>query len=272
MEEAEGTRGALRLVFRPGPGGATVLARAESRAPLRVLNPFPLGGGEVLLQLLNVGPGVLAGDVLELDVHVASGAAAVLVAQSATKLHAMDAPSTGEQRVRLRVEAGGSLEYHPGLAIPFAGSAFRQRVEVGLETGARFAALERWSVGRVGRGERGAFRHLSSRLRVTVDGAPVYADAVELGADAAHTGVMDGKAYLATGVFFGGEGPGASRAPEPPDDGGDVLAVGSFGPGRHYLRGLTDDGLVLRRALEATANGWRAAEGRPSIAFGRYGS
>ena len=147
--------------------------------------------------------------------HVASGAAAVLVAQSATKLHAMEAPSTGEQRVRITVEAGGSLEYHPGLAIPFPGSAFRQRVDVALEEGARFAALERWSMGRVGRGERGAFRHLSSRLRVEVAGRPVYADAVELGADAAHTGMMDGQRVPGHGCVLRGRGPGRSQPPEP---------------------------------------------------------
>jgi len=247
-----------------------VLARQASRAPLRCIRPFALDGGEVVLQLLHVGPGVMAGDRLELDIDVAAGAHAVVVAQSATKLHAMEPPGSAEQRVRLRVADGGRLEVHPGLTIPFAGSAFRQSIEVDLEAGAEFAWFERWSCGRVARGERHAYRGASSRLRVRVDGVPVHADALELDpTTAAGPGLFEGRAYVASGVFVGGGDP---RLASFTDRGGVTMAAYPLGPDRWAARALADDGVALRAAVLGWSTAWRAAAGRPALDLDRYGS
>jgi urease accessory protein len=247
-----------------------VLAHQASRAPLRCVRPFALAGGEAVLQLLHVGPGLMAGDRLELDVDVAAGAHAVVVAQAATKLHAMEPPGSAEQRVRLRVAAGGRLEVHPGLTIPFAGSAFRQSVEVDLEAGAEFALFERWSCGRVARGERHAYRGASSRLRVRVDGVPVHADALELDpAAAAGPGLFEGHAYVASAVFVGGGDPGLASFAERD---GVVAAAYPLGPGRWAARALADDGVALRAVVLGWSTAWRAAGGRPALDLDRYGS
>ena len=247
-----------------------MLARQASRAPLRCVRPFALATGEVVLQLLHVGPGVMAGDRLELDVDVAEGAHAVVVAQAATKLHAMEPPGVAEQRMRIRVAAGGRLEFHPGLTIPFAGSAFRQSVEVDLEEGAAFAWFERWSAGRVARGERHAYRHASSRLRVRVDGVPVHADALELDPErAAGPGLFEGHAYVASGVIVGGGDPGLGSFSE---QAGVTQAAYPLGPNRWAARALADDGVALRAAVLGWSTAWRAASGRAALDLDRYGS
>jgi urease accessory protein len=259
----------MRLAFEHGERG-TFLARQASAAPMRCVRPFALDSGERVLQLLHVGPGLMGGDRLELDVEVFPGAQAILVAQAATKVHAMDDGSRAELRVRLRVAAGASLEFHPGLTIPYAGSALRQRVEVDLEAGARFALVERWSAGRIARGERHAYRHVSSRVHVRSGGAPIYADALELEAGMGDAvGVFEGHDYLAGALFVGGQPPPLGRANAPTSP---PLTTVAFGPEQYVVRALAHDGVALGRALGEAVSAWRRTHGRPPIPFERFGS
>ncbi len=220
---------------------------------------------------MHIGPGLLAGDRVDLDVQIGPGARAVIVAQSATKVHRMPTEAFAEQRVRIHVAAGGSLEVHPGLVIPFAGSALRQTVDVDLAPGARFAWLERWVTGRdEGDAVEGGhgFRTLSSRFSLRVDGVLRYADALELdGTEGSPFGILDGRRCLATGVFVGG---GAL----PATSGHEGLAVGCFDAdiAGHYVRCLGDDALAVRRATESVGAEWRANSGHAPLALHRYGS
>ena len=224
------------------------------------------------MQIVHVGPGVMGGDRLSLALDVESGAQAVVVAQSATKLHAMDDGAHAEQVIRVRVAAGASLELHPGLTIPFARSAYRQRIEVDLAPGARFVLIERWARGRVARGEQHAYRHAESRLHVRVSGRLAYADALVLDPAVAHLpGVFEGRAYLATGVAFGVP----ASAPHPPlaAPGADpALALIDLGEDRSAVRALGHDGVALQRALTRQVDAWRSADGRPPLALARFGS
>ena len=273
--EAAGTEppatGGLTLRFAPGPRG-TRLRHQAGTAPLRCLRAFDLGGGEAIAQVVHVGPGVMAGDRLALTLEAEPGAQAVVVAQSATKLHAMIDGTHAEQHVRIRVGAGASLEWHPGLSIPFARSAFRQRVEVDLEPGARFVLVERWACGRVARGERHAYRRIDSRLHVRVSGRLAYADALVLEPDLAdRPGVFEAHAYLATGVAFGvPSAPDETRA-EATTSAAEVATL-ALRDDRCALRGLGDDGVALQRAVTQRVDAWRARDGRASVAWARYGS
>ena len=214
----------------------------------------------------------MGGDRVSLALDVESGAQAVVVAQSATKLHAMDDGAGAEQVVRVRIAAGASLELHPGLTIPFARSAYRQRIEVDLAPGARFVLVERWASGRVARGERHAYRRAESRLQVRVAGRLCYADALVLDPGLAHhPGVFEGHAYLATGVAFGVPGPAPDAAPAGRDT-DPALALIDLGAGRVALRALGHDGVALQRALSAQVDAWRRADGRPPLALARFGS
>jgi len=266
-----GARGRLELQFAASHDG-TWLRHQSSRAPLRCLRAFALPGGERLAQLLHVGPGIMAGDELELDVRVEPGAHALLVAQSAAKLHAMDGDAQASQRVSIHVAAGGSLEYHPGLTIPFSGSAFRQRIEVELEGDARFVYVERWAAGRIARAERHGYRRIASQLLVRRDGRPHYADALVLEpAHAAGPAIFDAHDYLAQGVCIGG-----GAAPPQPDasleDDGAAVSVFPVGADGVALRALAHDGVSLQRALQRHWHAWRSASARPLVALDRFGS
>jgi len=265
-----GREGLLQLRFVASHRG-TWLASRLSVAPLRVHRAFATSDGAAIVQIVHIGPGILAGDGSAVEVHVGRGASAVIVPQSATKIHAMAEGTCARQDVRIRVEEGGYLEMHGALGIPFPGAAFEQRVEVDLAPGAAVLWTERWTTGRDLSGERrGAFRRISSRIEVRIAGELRYADATELigtadtgdapRADA--LGILEGYANLASGVFVG------DVAHELPEETG--LAVGRFGDDGLYLRCLTNDAGTARRAVFGFAGALRTAHGRPSLPYGRY--
>ncbi|MGH9313159.1 MAG: urease accessory protein UreD [Vicinamibacterales bacterium] len=238
--------GRLELVFARR-GARTTLAHAHARAPLKIVRPFPLDGGRQLVQILTLGPGICAGDAYAIDVTVEPGASAVVITQSASRIHRMPDGSRGTQTVTLTVRSGGHLEYYPGLTIPFPGSEFAQTIDVAVEAGGRFGLLECWAMGRVGRGEYLRFRALSSRTEVMVDRVPAYADTLHLdprAIDLAGHGLLEKHRYLASGYWYGAEVP-ASRG----NGGGVLSALGETSPGHAYFRALAMDSPALGRAL-----------------------
>jgi urease accessory protein len=251
--------GSLELVFAPGLGG-TVLAHARVTAPLKIVRPFPLDGGRALVQILTLGPGLCAGDRCTIEVSVEPGARAVVITQSASRVLSMPAGDDATQSVTLTVKAGGQLEYYPGLTIPFADSSFAQRVHARIAASSRLGILESWSTGRISRGEHLRFRRISSRTTIDVDGAPAYADALELEptqANLAGMGILENYRYVASGCWHG-----ASLDPEPaePRSAHVMAAMGQTTPEQVYLRALAMDGYQLgeelQRAVQRINVGW----------------
>jgi urease accessory protein len=264
-------RGRLELVFAPGLRG-TVLARAHTAAPLKIVRPFPLAGGGVLVQVLTLGPGMCAGDTHEIDVTVEPGARAVVIMQSASRLLSMPEGSHASQDVTLTVRSGGQLEYYPGLTIPFAESSFVQRLAARVDTGARLGILESWSTGRSSRGEHLRFRRISTRTTVTIDRDLAYADAVELEPGAHNvqgTGVLESHRYVASGFWYG-----ATLASGPPLSApdGTLVALGQSAPGQVYLRALAMDGYALGETLQSAVHSIRSGWHQSAIPFRRFTS
>ena len=269
----------LELTFRQRDvqgRGQTYLAEQYVGSPLKILRPFEIGGGRVVLQLLNVGPGVMQGDRYDLSVRVQSGAKVVLVNQSATKLHTMPSGSAC-QNVTVHVEWGAELEYYPGLVIPYRDADFIQRTEVHLEEGARFGTLERFSMGRTAHGEGFSFRRLSSRLRIYRDDTLVYGDGLELSPPkAAQVGATDKYPYLAAGVWLWGERSESKEERETvrPSFAEASLVHGAFDDsfgGGLYLRCLGTDGLEQTQQIEEVLREWRATSSLPALRFARFG-
>jgi urease accessory protein len=241
--------GRLELVF--GRRGAqTTLTHAYARAPLKIVRPFPLDGGRQLVQIITLGPGVCAGDTYAIDVTVEPGASAVVITQSASRLHHMPDGGRGTQAVTLKVAAGGHLEYYPGVTIPFPAADFAQTIDVSIEAGARFGLLECWAMGRIGRDEYLKFRSLTSHTEVRVDRLPVYADTLWLDTrvvNLAGEGLLERHRYLASGYWYG-----ADVDPARGNGDGVLSALGQSAPGHAYFRALAMDGEALGHAMRAT--------------------
>src|SRR5205814_416747 len=97
--------------------------------------------------------------------NLRSGAHACLTTPSATKVYRTVA-GPAEQTVRLTLAPGARLEWVPDHTIPFAGSAFQQRVEAEVPEGAALVLIDAFAAGRVARGEAWRFALLDSALSV----------------------------------------------------------------------------------------------------------
>ena len=263
-------RGRLELVFSPGERG-TVLAHAHAAAPLKIVRPFPLAGGGVLVQVLTLGPGLCAGDTHEIDITVEPGARAVVIMQSASRLLSMPEGTHASQEVTLTVRNGGQL------ALPGPDDSVR---------GQQFHPAHR-RADRHGRAPR--------HPRKLVDGAEQPGRAPSLPPDfnandgddrsrsgvcrrhgaraCAHnvqgTGILEAHRYVASGFWCG-----ATLAAAPPlsTPDGTLMAIGQTAPGQVYLRALAMDGYALGETLQAAVNrihcGWQQA----AIPFRRFTS
>jgi urease accessory protein len=262
-------RGRLELVFAPAPSG-TSLAHSHVSAPLKIVRPFPLAGGRLLVQVLTLGPGLCGGDDCRIDITVERGARAVIIMQAASRILGMPDDAQATQSVNLVVAPGGQLEYYPGLTIPFADSCFCQRVTITADRESRFGILESWGMGRQSRGEYLRFRHLSSRTAVTISGQPAFADALELDgatALAAGTGILERHHYVASGFWHG----------IPPDStvaltaSNALMAFGrSASPEQMFLRALADDGYAMSGALQSAVDVINTAWGCEPIPMRRF--
>lgn len=162
----------LELAMR---AGRTVLARKRQVGPLTVQRPFYPEGGVCHLYLLHPPGGVVGGDLLEIDLEVAAGAHALVTTPGAAKLY-RSAGATAILQQRLKVAAGGVLEWFPQESILFPGARARTETSIELSGNARFIGWETYSLGRPVIGERfdaGVADLLFSLYR---DGRPMLRD------------------------------------------------------------------------------------------------
>lgn len=128
-------------------GERTVLATKRQRGPLTVQRPFYPEGGVCHLYLLHPPGGVVGGDRLEIDLHVADAAQALITTPGAAKFYRSAGPRA-LQRQTLRVADGGLMEWFPQENILFPGAKLRMETRVELFGDACFIGWELHSLGR----------------------------------------------------------------------------------------------------------------------------
>lgn len=157
-------------------GARTIVARREHVGPLVVQRPFhPEADGACHVYVLHPPGGVVGGDELELAVDVASEAAALVTTPAATKLY-RSAGATAVVQNRLRVRAGGVLEWLPQETIAFGGAEARVVTDVALESGAVFLGWEISCLGRPASGDDFTSGRLDQRFTLARGDRPVLAD------------------------------------------------------------------------------------------------
>ena len=249
-----GRDGRLRLAFERR-GGRTILARSGWTLPLQVMTPLDLDDPATVVSMLNPTGGLVGGDRLVVEVEVGPDSHACLTTPSATKIYRTSGPPA-VQEVRVRMGPGALVEWIPDHAIPFAGSAFRQSIDVEMAPGARLILVDAFSVGRVARGEAWRFALLESALRVRDDVGWLIVDRFVLDGAARWGGLghAEGAPYFATVVVIGPVDVNAFvRAI---DDAGPAVAVGALARGGVLVRCLAGDAIELAGAVDRV---WRVA-------------
>jgi urease accessory protein len=189
--------------------GQSVVTRAQSTAPLRLLAPSSPGRAAWVYQS-SLGGGFVGRDAVELAVEVAAGARLFLTSQSSSKVYRRAASRFGLDAV---IGDGGVLVAWPDPIACFAGAVFEQRQTFRLAGGAGLVAVDAWTAGRVAHGECWAFGRMALRTEVEIDGVPVLHEAVVVSpAHGALAARMGGARAFATIVIAGAPFAEAARA------------------------------------------------------------
>lgn len=155
-------------------GPETILARRAHHGPLRVQKPLYPEGPELCHAIVLHPPaGIAGGDRLAIDIDVGAGAQALLTTPGAGKWY-RSAGAMAEQKVALKVGAGGTAEWLPQESIVFDAAQAQMRTAVELAEDARFIGVETVCFGRRASGEafdRGSLR-LATDIRLA--GKPLW--------------------------------------------------------------------------------------------------
>jgi urease accessory protein len=155
-----------------------VLARREHHGPLAVQRPFfPEGPSVCHVYVLHPPGGIVGGDRLHVDVEVGGGAHGLVTTPAATKAYRTAGPPASVDN-RLRVAAGGVLEWLPQETILYDGCDIALATRVDLAPDAAFMGLDVVCFGLPARGEGFGRGRCRQAFEVWRAGAPV---AVERG-------------------------------------------------------------------------------------------
>ncbi len=184
--------------------GRTRVRHASFTAPFKLLPPFQ-EDGFARQMILSASAGIMAGDRQHIEVAADPGARLIVTSQAFEKVHKMDGRHA-ERHAVLHAADGAFLQYEPLPVIPFAGSDFRSRTDVYLETGSRFVFSEILCCGRAARGERFEYRRFRNLVRVYRSGMPVYIDNTDFipsRDEMEGPGMFEGFTHAGTALFFG---------------------------------------------------------------------
>jgi urease accessory protein len=144
----------------------TVFGRTTCQTPWHLLPPIYLDdSGSAYTLLVNPSGGLVGGDHLSIDLSVGAKAHALISSPSANRVYrSLSQEST--QDITITVGEAGILEWMPEHTIPFAGSRFRQNINVQLHPGATLLLWDAVASGRIAHGERWRFTSLHNHIHI----------------------------------------------------------------------------------------------------------
>jgi urease accessory protein len=164
---AVGRVGALVLEY-VRLGDRTVFGRTTCQTPWHLLPPIYLDeSGSAYTLLVNPSGGLVGGDHLSIDLSVGSRAHVLISTPSANRVY-RSLSQASVQEIAIEVAEDGILEWLPEHTIPFAGSRFKQRIDVQLHRGAVVILWDAVASGRIAHGERWRFTSLDNQIRIAM--------------------------------------------------------------------------------------------------------
>ncbi|MCO7632933.1 urease accessory protein UreD [Pseudomonas guariconensis] len=170
QDDQEGWSAHLQLRFVQRDG-VTRLGARRHFGPLLVQRPFHPEGAPCHVYIIHPPGGIVAGDRLDLDIHLEAGSHALLTMPGASKFYRSIGP-TARLAQRFHLAAGSTLEWLPQDSIFFAGARASLDSHFTLEPGARLLAWETLCLGRPVMNERFDHGSLDSRLRIDLPDDP----------------------------------------------------------------------------------------------------
>jgi len=205
------TDGRAEVTFRQGSGpahqgGHAALDHLYYRDPMKILFPRPVAGDLTMAVLVTTSGGMVGGDKLAFAGKVEAGASALFTAQAAEKVYRSVGPDC-EMSVDLTVEDGGWLEWLPHESILFDQARLKRKTTIAAAGSGRVLAGEMMVFGRLARGEVFKTGLARDAWDVSIDGRPVWRDALHLEGDVLrildHAAAFDGARANATAILVG---------------------------------------------------------------------
>ena len=177
----------LKLSTKLSQSGKTQLAEYFVTPPFKVITLPSYGdawtNGLNAMQMSS-SPGVLAGDVLDIEISWAKSTALSLNTQAFTRVQAMNEGESAMQTTHISLAENSRLFYLPHPLVLHKDSAFKQQTQIEMGEQSELIYGEIVAIGRVLNGERFAFRQFSSHLKIYVlqnDGKkrPLVSDCIQ---------------------------------------------------------------------------------------------
>jgi urease accessory protein len=161
-----GRVGELRLEYARRDR-TTIITRSHCTSPWHLLPPIYLDEtGSAYTLLVNPSGGLVGGDHLSIALSVGPEAHVLISTPSANRVY-RSLLKESVQEINIAVGSGGILEWVPEHTIPFAGSRFRQTINVKLAAGATLVLWDAVASGRIAHGERWKFTTLENEICIT---------------------------------------------------------------------------------------------------------
>ncbi|MCC9620891.1 urease accessory protein UreD [Thalassospira sp. MA62] len=260
------TDGRAEVTFRTGKGAAhqgghAALDHLYYRDPMKILFPRAVAGDLATAVLVTTSGGMVGGDTLSFQGRVEDGASALFTAQAAEKVYRSVGPDC-EMAVDLSVGDAGWLEWLPHETILFDQARLRRKTTVAAQGSGMVLAGEMMVFGRLARGEVFSTGLARDAWDVSIDGRPIWRDALHLEGDILrmldHPASFDGARASATAILVGqgaeNQLENARTCLEGACDGletGDVLCASSAMKGIVITRFMARDPMKLRRVYGA---------------------
>lgn len=175
----KGAAGMAKIVFSRSRQSRTAIRELWTKSPLlvqRALYPDTKLSEMAHVYLMSSAGGILQGDRIEIEIEAGENAVARITTQSATKIYKMD-KGYAIQKVNIRANEGGYVEFVPRQLIPFKSSRFFQDVTLKAATGSTVLYSETLSTGRTASGEHFDFDMCFLRIRaLDPENNPLFSD------------------------------------------------------------------------------------------------
>jgi urease accessory protein len=159
--------------------GKSFLRDAYVTQPFRIM---PVGqyknDGAAYLMITSTSPGILSGDVYEIDVEVKQNGRLQLQSQSYQRLFNME--GNASQALLVKMEEGSSFSYVPHPVVPHEDSNFKSMNHITVADGCELTVSEIITCGRKHYGETFKFAHFQNLSEVYHHDRLIYKDNVLL--------------------------------------------------------------------------------------------
>lgn len=159
----------LSLSTKLSQSGKTQLAEYFATPPFKVITLPSYDDAWVNglnAMQMSSSPGLLSGDVLEIDISLAKLTALSLNTQAFTRVLAMNEGDSAEQITRIALAENSRLFYLPHPLVLHKDSVFKQQTQIEMDEQSELIYGEIVAIGRVLNDERFAFRQFSSHLKI----------------------------------------------------------------------------------------------------------